>query len=348
MDKKDQIILQQLDVIRSMTENNMKRMDSDFWGTPFEAVGKAPVTPAASGRGEDVKKNTPPTATAKPGDEKPAEEELPPPEKMEDLLAELDSYIGLGAVKEEVHNLINMVQVYKLRREHDLPTTDMSLHMVFTGNPGTGKTMMARIYRSLGILSKGQLVEVDRSGLVAGYVGQTALKTQKVIEKAMGGVLFVDEAYALNGKSENDFGQEAIDTLLKAMEDHRDDLVVIVAGYTDLMDKFIHSNPGLESRFNRFLLFEDYSLDELMAIFKMRCGKGYILSPEAEPLVRDYIAEESADGDGFGNARGVRNIFEHILVAQNNRLAKLDTVTRDDLMTLLPEDVMHARGQLDE
>ena len=164
----------------------------------------------------------------------------------------------------------------------------------------------------------------------------------------MGGVLFVDEAYALNGKSENDFGQEAIDTLLKAMEDHRDDLVVIVAGYTDLMDKFIHSNPGLESRFNRFLLFEDYSLDELMAIFKMRCGKGYILSPEAEPLVRDYIAEESADGDGFGNARGVRNIFEHILVAQNNRLAKLDTVTRDDLMTLLPEDVMHARGQLDE
>ena len=354
MDKKDQIILQQLDVIRSMTENSMKRMNSDFWGTPFENVGKEPVTPAvpaAPGKGEE-KKNTPPTATAKPGDGKPAEEELPPPEKMEDLMAELDSYIGLGAVKEEVHNLINMVQVYKLRREHDLPTTDMSLHMVFTGNPGTGKTMMARmmarIYRSLGILSKGQLVEVDRSGLVAGYVGQTALKTQKVIEKAMGGVLFVDEAYALNGKSENDFGQEAIDTLLKAMEDHRDDLVVIVAGYTDLMDKFIHSNPGLESRFNRFLLFEDYSLDELMAIFKMRCGKGYTLSPEAEPLVRDYIAEESADGDGFGNARGVRNIFEHILVAQNNRLAKMENVTREDLMTLLPEDVMHARGQIDE
>ena len=354
MDKKDQIILQQLDVIRSMAENSMKRMNSDFWGTPFENVGKEPVTPAAPaapGKGEE-KKNTPPTATAKPGDGKPAEEELPPPEKMEDLMAELDSYIGLGAVKEEVHNLINMVQVYKLRREHDLPTTDMSLHMVFTGNPGTGKTMMARmmarIYRSLGILSKGQLVEVDRSGLVAGYVGQTALKTQKVIEKAMGGVLFVDEAYALNGKSENDFGQEAIDTLLKAMEDHRDDLVVIVAGYTDLMDKFIHSNPGLESRFNRFLLFEDYSLDELMAIFKMRCGKGYTLSPEAEPLVRDYIAEESADGDGFGNARGVRNIFEHILVAQNNRLAKMESVTREDLMTLLPEDVMHARGQIDE
>ncbi len=349
MDKKDQIILQQLDVIRSMTESSMRRMNSDFWGTPLENAAKTPEKPAAPGKSE-AGRDAPPAASAQPGGGKSAGEELPPPEKLEELLAELDSYIGLSAVKKEVHDLINMVQVYKLRREHDLPTTDMSLHMVFTGNPGTGKTMMARmmarIYRSLGILSKGQLVEVDRSGLVAGYVGQTALKTQKVIEKAMGGVLFVDEAYALNGRSENDFGQEAIDTLLKAMEDHRDDLVVIVAGYTDLMDRFIHSNPGLESRFNRFLLFEDYSQDELMAIFRMRCGRGYVLSPEAEPLVRDYIAEESAGG-GFGNARGVRNIFEHILVAQNNRLAKMENVTRDDLMTLLPEDVLHARGQID-
>ena len=347
MDKKDQIILQQLDVIRSMTENNIKRMGSDFWGTPFEGVGKdpAPAAPAPE-------KNAPPTADSKSGDAVPEKtEELPPPEKIEDLLSELDSYIGLQVVKDEVHDLINMVQVYKLRQQHDLPTTDMSLHMVFTGNPGTGKTMMARmmarIYRSLGILSKGQLVEVDRSGLVAGYVGQTALKTQKVIEKAMGGVLFIDEAYALNGRSENDFGQEAIDTILKAMEDHRDDLVVIVAGYTELMDKFIHSNPGLESRFNRFLLFEDYTAEEMFDIFKMRCGKGYVLAPEAEPLVRDYIAEESADSS-FGNARGVRNLFEHILVAQNNRLAKLETVTRDDLMTITPDDVLRARGKLDE
>ena len=349
MDKKDQIILQQLDVIRSMTENNVRRMGSDFWGTPFQDVGKAPAAP---GKPAEPEKPVPPTADAKPGDAAPEKaEELPPPEKIEDLLAELDTYIGLNVVKDEVHDLINMVQVYKLREQHDLPTTDMSLHMVFTGNPGTGKTMMARmmarIYRSLGILSKGQLVEVDRSGLVAGYVGQTALKTQKVIEKAMGGVLFIDEAYALNGKSENDFGQEAIDTVLKAMEDHRDDLVVIVAGYTDLMDKFIHSNPGLESRFNRFLLFEDYTVDEMMGIFKMRCGKGYVLAPDAEPLVRDYIAEESADGS-FGNGRGVRNIFEHILVAQNNRLAKMDSVTRDDLMTLTADDVLHARGKLDD
>ena len=347
MDQKDKIILQQLDVIRSMTENGMKRMNSDFWGAP--AAPQAPAAPKAPTPEAGGKK----AAVSTGQKEAEPKEELPPPEKMEDLLKELDSYIGLDVVKDEVRSLINMVQVYKLRREHDLPTTDMSLHMVFTGNPGTGKTMMARmmarIYRSLGILSKGQLVEVDRSGLVAGYVGQTAIKTQKAIEKAMGGVLFIDEAYALNGKSENDFGQEAIDTVLKAMEDHRDDLVVIVAGYTDLMEKFIHSNPGLESRFNRFLLFEDYSPDEMLAIFRMQCKKGcYQLAEGTEELVRDYINEENGDPETFGNARGVRNIFEHILVAQNNRLAKMENVTRDDLMALTADDVLHARGKLDE
>ena len=345
MDKKDEIILQQLDVIRSMAENNLRKMGSDFWGTPFEGVlGSSRSAP------KNEKKDVPPTAASKT-EEKTAEEVMPPPEKIEDLLAELDSYVGMDAIKTEVRSLINMVQVYKLRRENDLPTTHMSLHMVFSGNPGTGKTtvarIMARIYHSLDILSKGQLVEVDRSGLVAGYVGQTALKTQKVIEKAMGGVLFIDEAYALNGKSENDFGQEAIDTILKAMEDHRDDLVVIVAGYTELMDRFIHSNPGLESRFNRFLMFEDYTPEQLVAIFKMQCKKGcYVLAEGTEELVRDFISEESAD-DSFGNARGVRNLFEHILVAQNNRLAKMEQVTREDLMQILPDDVLRARGKLD-
>ena len=304
--------------------------------------------PQKSEKTEEPEKAAPQTQAAKPEEK----EEIPPKEKIEDLLAELDSYVGMDAIKTEVRSLINMVQVYKLRREHDLPTTDMSLHMVFSGNPGTGKTtvarIMSRIYHSLDILSKGQLVEVDRSGLVAGYVGQTALKTQKVIEKAMGGVLFIDEAYALNGKSENDFGQEAIDTILKAMEDHRDDLVVIVAGYTELMDRFIHSNPGLESRFNRFLMFEDYTPEQMVAIFKMQCKKGcYVLAQGTEELVRDFIAEESAD-DSFGNARGVRNLFEHILVAQNNRLAKMENVTRDDLMQILPDDVLSARGKIDE
>ena len=343
MDRKDEIILQQMDLIRSMTERNLRSMDTDFWGTPLmeKKTNQPPIS-------EKSEKPASQTQAAKPEEK----EEIPPKEKIEDLLAELDSYVGMDAIKTEVRSLINMVQVYKLRREHDLPTTDMSLHMVFSGNPGTGKTtvarIMSRIYHSLDILSKGQLVEVDRSGLVAGYVGQTALKTQKVIEKAMGGVLFIDEAYALNGKSENDFGQEAIDTILKAMEDHRDDLVVIVAGYTELMGRFIHSNPGLESRFNRFLMFEDYTPEQMVAIFKMQCKKGcYVLAQGTEELVRDFIAEESAD-DSFGNARGVRNLFEHILVAQNNRLAKMENVTRDDLMQILPDDVLHARGKIDE
>ena len=339
MDRKDEIILQQMDLIRSMTERNLRSMDADFWGTPLM---EKKVTEKAEKPAEK------PAAQAEKPEQK---EEIPPKEKIEDLLAELDGYVGMDAIKEEVRSLINMVQVYKLRRENDLPTTDMSLHMVFSGNPGTGKTtvarIMARIYHSLDILSKGQLVEVDRSGLVAGYVGQTALKTQKVIEKAMGGVLFIDEAYALNGKSENDFGQEAIDTILKAMEDHRDDLVVIVAGYTELMDRFIHSNPGLESRFNRFLMFEDYTPEQMVAIFKMQCKKGcYVLAEGTEELVRDFISEESAD-DSFGNARGVRNLFEHILVAQKNRLAKMEQVTREDLMQILPDDVLRARGKLD-
>ena len=339
MDRKDEIILQQMDLIRSMTERNLRSMDADFWGTPLM---EKKVTEKAEKPAEK------PAAQAEKPEQK---EEIPPKEKIEDLLAELDGYVGMDAIKTEVRSLINMVQVYKLRREHDLPTTDMSLHMVFSGNPGTGKTtvarIMSRIYHSLDILSKGQLVEVDRSGLVAGYVGQTALKTQKVIEKAMGGVLFIDEAYALNGKSENDFGQEAIDTILKAMEDHRDDLVVIVAGYTELMDRFIHSNPGLESRFNRFLMFEDYTPEQMVAIFKMQCKKGcYVLAEGTEELVRDFISEESAD-DSFGNARGVRNLFEHILVAQNNRLAKMEQVTREDLMQILPDDVLRARGKLD-
>ena len=341
MDKKDQIILQQLEVIRSMSEKNLSQMNSDFWGSP------APSRPAAP-KADD--KNTAPTATSG-GNDAPAkkEEELPPPEKIEDLRAELDSYIGLAEIKREVNNLINMATVFQRRKENDLPNTDFSLHMVFTGNPGTGKTMiarlMARIYHSLHILSKGQLVEVDRSGLVAGYVGQTAIKTQKVIQSALGGVLFIDEAYALNGRSENDFGQEAIDTILKAMEDHRDDLVVIVAGYDELMERFIHSNPGLESRFNRYLHFDDYTTDEMVGIFKLQCKKGcYTLAEGAEQEVRDFIADENSDGITFGNARGVRNLFEQILTEQANRLAKLDTFTREDLMTITVEDVLHARG----
>lgn len=342
--KKDEIILQQLEVIRTMTENNLSRMGSDFWGNPRDSVKKEQEDKQKDKQEYSAGTKQETTVTS---DEKT--EEIQPPERIEDLQAELDSYIGLETVKKEVRNLINMVTVYQMREKNGLPTTELSLHMVFSGNPGTGKTtvarIMARIYHSLGILSKGQLVEVDRSGLVAGYVGQTAIKTRKVIEKAMGGVLFIDEAYALNGKSENDFGQEAIDTILKAMEDHRDDLVVIVAGYDGLMDDFIHSNPGLESRFNRFLHFDDYTTDEMVKIFEMQCKKGcYVLEGQAAEMVRDFIREENTGGISFGNARGVRNIFEQILVHQANRLAKAENVTRDDLMKILPVDILMARG----
>ena len=346
-DKKDEIILQQLEVIQTLTEHNLRRMGTDFWGAAPESQGKAPEpqTPRAP---EEAAK--PAKASQDPGEAAEAAEAPPPPEKLEDLQKELDGYVGLAAVKREVRSLIDLVKIHQLREKNGLPVTELSLHMVFSGSPGTGKTtiarLMARIYRSLGILSKGQLVEVDRSGLVAGYVGQTALKTKKAVEKALGGVLFIDEAYALNGSTGSDFGQEAIDTILKAMEDHRNDLVVIAAGYEDLMDRFIHSNPGLESRFNRFLHFQDYTPEELLEIFKTRCGKGcYELEAEAEGLVRDFLREENRDPESFGNARGVRNVFERVLVCQASRLAGRENVTREDLQKLTAADVLAARGR---
>ena len=338
-DRRDEIILKQYEVIRSMAEHSFDSIANDFWGAPASRAPKAPATP-------DKAPAPVQTASAKPA-ETPKEPEKT--ETIEELREELNTYIGLESIKKEVNNLINMVTVYKLRREHELPTPDLSLHMVFSGNPGTGKTMiarlMARIYKTLGILSKGQLIEVDRSGLVAGYVGQTATKTQEVIAKAKGGVLFIDEAYALNSASENDFGQEAIDTILKAMEDNRDDLIVIVAGYDGLMDRFIHSNPGLESRFNRYLHFDDYNLDEMMGIFQLQCKKGcYELDDEAREAVRAFISEENTNSISFGNARGVRNIFEKVLVNQANRLAAMESVTREDLMKITKEDVEMARA----
>ncbi|WP_300416372.1 AAA family ATPase [uncultured Oscillibacter sp.] len=345
-DKKDEIILQQLEVIQTLTEHNLRRMGTDFWGAPPKTPESKP--PEEAGASQASEQPEAPKAAQSAGGA--PEAEAPPPEKLEDLQKELDGYVGLTAVKREVRNLIDVVKIHQLREKNGLPVTELSLHMVFSGNPGTGKTtiarLMARIFHTLGILSKGQLVEVDRSGLVAGYVGQTALKTRKVVEKALGGVLFIDEAYALNSSSGNDFGQEAIDTILKAMEDHRDDLVVIAAGYDDLMDRFIHSNPGLESRFNRFLHFEDYSPEELLEIFKLRCAKGcYQLEEDAEGLVRDFLRQENSDPESFGNARGVRNVFERVLVSQAGRLAGLEDVTREDLQRLTAADVLAAQGR---
>ncbi|MCC8182008.1 MAG: AAA family ATPase [Clostridiales bacterium] len=283
-------------------------------------------------------------ASAQDGTDAKAEQEAQPEEPqptLEELMEELDSLCGLEKVKKDVRSLVNLVKIRKLREEQELPVPAMSLHLVFMGNPGTGKTTVARllagIYRAIGVLPKGQLVEVDRSGLVAGYVGQTAIQTQKVLQSAMGGVLFIDEAYSLASQpGSNDFGQEAIDTILKAMEDHRKDLVVIVAGYSNLMMKFIHSNPGLESRFNKYIYFDDYTGPELESIFLSVCRKnGYqVEDPLKERLPAFFQTLYDERDENFGNAREVRNLFEKLVSIQSDRVAQLEQPTREDLMTI--------------
>ena len=288
----------------------------------------------------------PPTQQEVQTGEKKEEPQASEPPKLEELLAELDGLCGLERVKKDVKSLINLVKVRRLREEAGLPVPPMSLHLVFLGNPGTGKTtvarLLAKIYHAIGVLSKGQLVEVDRSGLVAGFVGQTAIKTQEAVQKAMGGVLFIDEAYALfNQESGNDFGHEAIEVLLKNMEDHRKDLIVVVAGYTGLMERFIHSNPGLESRFNKYFYFEDYDAGQLMDIFRSMCRKnGYALPSDAAAWAEsEFQTLYQRRDENFGNARDVRNFFEKAVARQSDRVAQLESPTREQLMELLPQDL---------
>ena len=266
--------------------------------------------------------------------------------RIDEILDKLNNLVGLKEVKTEINSLINVIKVRKMREIMKMPAMDMSYHMVFTGNPGTGKTTVARlvakIYQELGILSKGTLIETDRSGLVAGYVGQTALKVKEVVESAIGGVLFIDEAYALSNQgNSNDFGGEVLDTLVKMMEDHRDDLVVIVAGYPKEMDAFLKANTGLISRFNRFISFEDYSVDELVEILQvMAKDAGLILKEEALTLVRSQLeAKTPEEMERFGNARGIRNMFEKIVVNQANRIVLCEEPTEEILRTILPEDI---------
>ncbi|MGP1434274.1 MAG: AAA family ATPase [Catonella sp.] len=265
--------------------------------------------------------------------------------RLDELVAELEALVGLDDVKTEVHSLINLINIRQLRKNKGLPSPAISYHMVFTGSPGTGKTTVARliagIYKELGVLSKGGLVEVDRSGLVAGYVGQTALKVTEVVNKALGGVLFIDEAYSLSAPgAANDFGGEAIDTLVKLMEDHRNDLVVIVAGYTKEMNDFLQTNTGLISRFNKFIEFKDYNEDDLIAIMDAMSGKMEMkLEDKAVDKLRNYLSRMNESSKRvFGNARGIRNLFEKMLVGQANRLSHLEEPTIEDLSIITAED----------
>ena len=265
---------------------------------------------------------------------------------LEQLLDELNSLVGLNEVKTEIRSLVNLIKVRKMREKYCLPEIEMSYHMVFTGSPGTGKTTLARlvgkIYKELGILTHGNMTETDRSGLVAGYVGQTALKVKEVVEKAVGGVLFIDEAYALASTGSNDFGGEAIDTLVKLMEDHRDNLVVIVAGYTEEMKQFLKSNTGLVSRFNRFIPFPDYSTKELVQILDGMAAKaGLTLEDGLNAKIEEYLESMTEhERKEFGNARGIRNLFETMVVNQANRLVMMEECSVEQLTLIKGEDIL--------
>lgn len=284
-----------------------------------------------------------PTGTQAEEADQPPEVEEVPERSVEELLAELDALIGLGEVKAEIKRQTAVLRVQGLRKEAGLKVPTITRHLVFVGNPGTGKTTVARlvsgIYKAVGLLSKGQLVEVDRSELVAGYLGQTAIKTAEICEQAIGGVLFIDEAYSLSG---DQYGEEAINTLVKEMEDNRDDLVVIVAGYPGPMATFIAENPGLASRFRTTIPFDDYSDDELRDIFETQVAKAdYVLAPGALDAFKHLLAGQIRD-ETFGNGRFCRNVLEAAIGRQAWRLHEKPAPSVEELRTLLAADVLGA------
>jgi len=323
-----------------INRNFFSGIGNDFFGvknvsTPYKPVGGNPFeTPEGSKPVQVADSNTMPKA----------ENYTVKQDEMEDPMGELKALIGLEDIKKDVEELVNLVKMQKIRQERGMKTIPLSLHLVFTVNPGTGKTTVARIlaqlYKQIGVLETGQLVETDRSGLVAGYIGQTAIKTQEMIKQAMGGILFIDEAYAL-AKGGQDFGQEAIETILKAMEDNRDKFVVIVAGYDKLMEEFINSNPGLKSRFNKYFHFNDYNAEEMLGMFKINCKKyQYTLDEEAEAAASEYLKKLEAEKDeNFANGRDVRNYFEKAVTRQASRIAAMESPSDEDILTLTKEDV---------
>jgi stage V sporulation protein K len=270
----------------------------------------------------------------------------PSDDTLEKVLEELNGLVGLENVKKDINELVNLLEIQKKRSAEGLKNIEIALHTVFLGPPGTGKTsvarLLSRLFKHLGFLSKGQMYETDREGMVAGFVGQTATKVDKAVEESKGGVLFIDEAYALTANNlGNDYGAEAVNTMLKRMEDHRDDLAVVVAGYTEPMKNFIESNPGLRSRFNRYFQFEHFKPDELYSIFDSFCKKSdFILTEEAIEKLKDTFELLYAKKDeGFGNARVIRNLFEKCVQSQANRIIKLEKITSEVLKTFTEEDI---------
>lgn len=301
-------------------------------------------TPPVIRQKEQPAQEAPPQEAAK--EQAASESQEKAEEGFDELMEKLNGLVGLQQVKKDVKSMINSLKLNELRKERGLQQVPVSRHLVFAGNPGTGKTtvarLLAKIYKEMGILSKGQLIETDRAGLVGEYIGWTAPKVTKVVESALGGVLFIDEAYSLNGGDGKDFGREAVDTLLKLMEDHRDNLIVIVAGYTDLMEKFLSTNPGLKSRFNKYITFPDYAPEELLAIFEGMCKQAqFILSDDAKEYLgqafEELYARRKAD---FANGRTVRNYFEKAVTNMGDRLAEMEELPSDEeLMTIVAEDV---------
>lgn len=268
---------------------------------------------------------------------------------LQDLLDELNALVGLEKVKSKVQDLIVYQKIQKMRREQNLHSAKNTLHLAFTGNPGTGKTTVARIvgriYKQIGLLSKGHFVEVSRTDLIAGYQGQTALKVKKVIEQAKGGVLFIDEAYSITENDHTDsYGRECLTELTKALEDYREDLVVIVAGYTEPMNQFFESNPGLKSRFNTFIKFDDYSSNELDEILVSMCKKNdYILTDEVKEKIHFYFEQQTSSKDkSFSNGRLVRNLFDDLVMNHARRVINVENPGREELSTIKVEDFAFA------